>query len=99
MLRTVAVAAALLASTNAAVPQGRPSTPDLSCGQASALVSARGGIVLGTGGSSYDRFVSGTRFCQPTETTEAAFVPTRDQRLCFIGYRCKDRSSDFYSDR
>src|SRR5215210_1173727 len=55
----------------------RPSTTAMTCQQAAGLVYARGAIVLGTGGYTYDRFVRDQSFCQITEATERAWVPTR----------------------
>ena len=80
----------LIATSAGAQP--RPSSVAMSCGQARNLVASRGVIVLGTGGYTYDRFVTDRRFCLPTEVTEPAWVPTANSRQCFIGYRCKESS-------
>ena len=80
--------AATLVSTGA-IAQPRPSTVDLRCAQATAIVAARGAIVLSTGGSTYDRFVSDSRFCSFAQTTVPAWVPAIDTPQCFVGYRCK----------
>lgn len=89
---------AALTCSGHAVAQGRASTLAMSCRQAAGIVQARGGVVLGTGGPTYDRFVSDRRFCEPTETLKRAFVPTRDTPSCFIGYRCREPSGfdDFF---
>ena len=73
-----------------AVAQPRPSSVDMTCRQALGLVTARGALVLGTGGYTYDRFVHHRGFCLRTETTEPAWVPTRDNPQCFVGYRCRE---------
>lgn len=78
----------------------RASTTDMSCAEAKSTVSRQGGIVLGTGGATYDRFVRDRGFCEITEITIPAFVPARDDVNCFVGYRCRepgrgDRFSDF----
>src|SRR5215213_3907368 len=57
--------------TTAAVAQNRPSTTAMTCRQAASLVYARGAIVLGTGGYTYDRFVRDRSFCQITEALES----------------------------
>ncbi|GJD94920.1 hypothetical protein [Methylobacterium iners] len=88
MLR-IALAASITFAASAAQAQ-RPSTVDMSCRQARATVSQQGGVVLGTGGATYDRFVRDRGFCEATEITTRAFVPTRDEPGCFIGYRCKE---------
>ena len=92
--RTIAVTIAATVFTTAAVAQNRPSTTAMTCQQAASLVYARGAIVLGTGGYTYDRFVRDRSFCQVTEALESAWVPTRDTPTCFVGYRCYEPSRD-----
>src|SRR6185295_15994175 len=70
--RTIAVAITTAMLTTAAVAQDRPSTTAMTCQQAASLVYARGAIVLGTGGYTYDRFVRDRSFCQVTEALESA---------------------------
>jgi hypothetical protein len=91
MKRLILAIAASLAVTSA-VAQPRPSTAAMSCNQAAGLVASRGAIVLGTGGYTYDRFVSDDRFCLRTETTEPVWVPAGDTPQCFVGYRCRERN-------
>src|SRR3954451_17348236 len=62
--RTIAPTIAATVFTTAAVAQNRPSTTAMTCQQAASLVYARGAIVLGTGGYTYDRFVRDRSFCQ-----------------------------------
>ncbi|GEP02175.1 hypothetical protein [Methylobacterium oxalidis] len=89
--------AAGLAST-AAYAQ-RQSTTDLTCPQAQSIVARAGGIVLGTGGPTYDRFVRDRTFCAPTEYTKAAYAPTRTNPQCFVGYTCFEPGrSDWFGD-
>jgi hypothetical protein len=85
------LAAALSALITSAMAQPRPSTTAMSCAQATGLVASRGAVVLGTGGYTYDRFVSDQRFCLRTETTEPMWVPAGDTPQCFVGYRCRER--------
>jgi hypothetical protein len=68
--------------------QPRPDSLAMTCGQAAALVSSRGAIVLGTGRYLYDRFVHHRGFCAITEATKPAWVPTADTPQCFVGYTC-----------
>jgi hypothetical protein len=84
----LAVTFSLLAAS--AIAQPRPSSVTMSCRQAAGLVASRGAVVLGTGGYTYDRFVSDTRFCLRTEMTEAVWIPAADTPQCFVGYRCKE---------
>ncbi|SOR27355.1 conserved protein of unknown function [Methylorubrum extorquens] len=56
--------------------------------------------MLGTGGPTFDRFVRDRSFCEATEIGRRAFVPTRDNPGCFVGYTCYepgpgDRFGDF----
>ena len=88
-----------LALSAGAMAQPRPSTLAMTCSQAASLVQARGGIVLGTGGQTYDRFVAHRGFCQPTEAIKRAFVPTRDMPACLVGYRCFEPSGDDFLER
>jgi hypothetical protein len=77
-----------------AVAQSQPDTNRMTCAAAQALVMKRGQIVLGTGPSLFDRYVSSRAYCTSTELTEPTFVPTTDNRQCFVGYRCRERYSD-----
>src|SRR3954451_2697924 len=74
--------------------QARPSTVTMACAQAAQLVTSQGAIVLGTGGSTFDRFVTDRRFCAINQTTEPAWVPAADNLQCFVGYRCKEPTSE-----
>jgi hypothetical protein len=78
--------------------QERPSTPDMTCRQAKSVLSSRGALVMGTGGFTYDRFVRDRSFCDPTQVTSNAFVPTRDDPECLVGYRCIDPGRDWFGD-
>lgn len=98
-LRALPLALMLTASATSAQAQ-RPSTTAMSCGQAQSLVTRQGGIVLGTGGQTYDRFVRDRSFCEVTEITVPAYAPAGDTPRCFVGYRCiepgrGDRFEDF----
>ncbi|HVV92938.1 MAG TPA: hypothetical protein VHD15_05935 [Hyphomicrobiales bacterium] len=79
-----------LGAATAAEAQGRrPDSLALSCGQAKALVSARGAVVMTTGGPDiYDRYVRDGGFCATSLTTQPAYIATRNRRQCFVGYRC-----------
>ncbi|KQO58309.1 MULTISPECIES: hypothetical protein [unclassified Methylobacterium] len=68
----------------------RASTLDMTCPEARSVVSRNRGIVLGTGGATYDRFVRDRGACEVTEITIPAYAPTRDTPDCFIGYRCRE---------
>ncbi|CAA2107478.1 hypothetical protein MBUL_04180 [Methylobacterium bullatum] len=87
--RFVGVICAVLGVSWPAMAQ-QASTLDMTCPQARAVVSRSRGIVLGTGGSTYDRFVRDRGACEVTEITIPAYAPTRDTADCFIGYRCRE---------
>ncbi|GLS43428.1 hypothetical protein GCM10007884_14130 [Methylobacterium brachythecii] len=99
MIRTTALSALMLAVL-ASAASARPSTTQMTCAQARDVVLRQGGVVLGTGGQTYDRFVRDRSFCEPTEIGRRAFVPARDTPQCFVGYTCYepgrgDRFGDF----
>ena len=85
----LALALGLTLAASAAEAQ-RPSTTDMTCREAQATVARQGGIVLGTGGPTYDRFVRDRSFCEVTEITTRGLAPTRDEPQCLVGYRCKE---------
>jgi hypothetical protein len=84
----------MLAFSTAAVAQGRPYTPSMPCREASALVTARGAVVLSTGPNSYERVVAHGGLCSVEETSAPAWEPTADNPRCFVGYRCKDKMNE-----
>ena len=90
----VVLAAGILATS--AQAQQRPSTPNMTCGQAQQLVARNGAIVLGTGTYTYDRYVRDRSFCLRDEYIDPAWVPTRDTAQCPVGYLCKSGPIDFY---
>jgi hypothetical protein len=77
-----------------AVAQSRPDTNRMTCAAAQALVTKSGAIVLSTGPSLFDRYVSSRAYCLSTELIESNFAPTIDNQQCFVGYRCRERYSD-----
>ena len=78
--------------------QTRPSTVNRPCQASRDLVFARGAIVLGTGGYTYDRFVRDRSFCEFNEYASPAYVPSRDTPQCFVGYRCKPGPREWGDD-
>lgn len=91
MLKTSTIAIVLtLAGTSAGLAQ-RASSTAMTCQEASAYVRQQGSVVLGTGGMTYDRFVSDGRFCPPNAYLKTAVAPTRDMAQCIVGYTCAER--------
>ncbi len=74
-----------------AAAQNRPDTTQMTCASARALVARAGGIVLSTGGVTYDRYVAHRGFCTASEQTEVSFVRTADNPACYAGDRCIER--------
>lgn len=91
VLLKTAMGLSLAGAITTALAQERPYAPRMTCAAAASLVARAGGIVIGTGPSTYDRFVSDDRFCQTEETTVATWTNTADNPQCLVGYRCKDR--------
>ena len=54
--------------------------------------------MLGTGGFTYDRSVRDRKFCDVTEYAQAAYVPSIETPICFVGYRCKQGPRDWWED-
>ena len=91
-MKTIALTLVLVLNAGMAAAQTRPSTVSRPCAASQRDVQAYGAIVLGTGGYTYDRFVRDRSFCQFDEGLDPAWVPSRDQQSCFVGYRCKSQS-------
>ena len=96
-IRTLAFALALSLPAATALAQ-RPQSPAMTCRQAAGLVFARGAVVLGTGGHTYDRYVRDRGFCEVTELTKPGYAPTLDNPQCLVGYRCFEPSGRLWDD-
>ena len=85
-----AIALAILIFSSAAAPAlaQRASTPAMSCRAATTLVARHGAVVLGTGPDLYDRYVVNESFCPTGYYARPAFLPTRDNSQCYVGYYC-----------
>src|SRR5688500_1474330 len=79
----------LILLATAAVAQPRPATDQMTCGQARALVAARGAVILATGRHTYDRYVRDQSQCALSEIAEISWERTADTAQCPVGYRCK----------
>ena len=93
-MRSAVFALLIVMASISVQAQARPSSVTMTCAQAAQLVAAHGAILLGTGGATFDRFVTDRRFCAINQTTEPAWVPTSDTPQCFVGYRCKEPTSE-----
>jgi hypothetical protein len=78
-----------------AAAQTQANTMRMSCTAAQQLVARQGAAVLRTSATTYNRFVVSRAFCMYTEITEPAFIPTANERHCFIGYTCREPLGNF----
>src|SRR5262245_37481299 len=92
---TASAAAILLAGVVVAQAQAQANSTRMSCAAARQLVTRQGAIVLRTSATTYNRYVSSRAPCMMTEITEPAFVPTADDRQCFVGYTCREPLGNF----
>lgn len=91
------IAAALAAGLCVGVTEAaaRPDTRTLTCAQANALVEQSGAVVMTTGDYTFERFVSGRRYCDPWQWIKPRYVPTRDEPRCVLHSVCWDPPVDF----
>ena len=82
--------AGFLALVTSAHAQGMPNSLTMSCTKARALVERNGAVVIATGATEFDRYVSRRSFCTPDQELRSSFVRTADNPQCHIGDRCVD---------
>lgn len=80
--------------SGAALAQSRPDTLRMSCGTAAETVRRGGAVILATGPSIYDRYVSSQAYCQRDEEARPHWLATSDSNQCFIGYVCERKGGD-----
>ncbi|MBF9196935.1 hypothetical protein [Microvirga terrestris] len=97
-MKPVFVSIVIASFATGVMARTRPSTVNLPCRASRQLVLTRGGVVLGTGGYTYDRFVRDGTFCTIGEYIQQAFVPSLDTPHCFVGCRCKQGPRDLSDD-
>lgn len=66
------------------------STRNLTCEAAKKLVQTQGAVLLSTGPDLFDSYVRDRTFCTPSEQTIVNFIPTQDNKTCFVGYTCQE---------
>jgi hypothetical protein len=72
------------------ITQAEGDTLEMSCAQAESRVRSAGSIVLRTGTNRFDLYVKDGAACSRLlEDTVPAFVLTKDNNLCHIGYTCE----------
>lgn len=84
------VGGGFLALVTGAQAQGMPNSLSMSCNQARALVERSGAVVMATGATEFDRYVSRRSFCARDQELRSSFVRTADNPQCYIGDRCVD---------
>ena len=68
---------------------GRPDTRQLTCAQAQSLVKQRGSVVMTTGPTTFDKFISNVSYCLPdSNMMRPKFAPTKDNPKCPVGNKC-----------
>jgi hypothetical protein len=86
-----------LALALAALParaEQRLAAPGMPCAAVAEAVAREGAVILDTGPGTYERVVSGQRFCPLPETTAPTWAETADVPQCFVGYRCVDKFNE-----
>jgi hypothetical protein len=73
----------------------RPSTLDMTCGEASDLIAQSGEITLTTGANTYERFVTSAGGCRVGEHAEAGYAQTSDRNRCRLHFICKPGRTQF----
>jgi hypothetical protein len=93
MRRLVLMFPLLLVAASAAAQ--RPSTLNMTCGEASDLIASQGEIVLTTGANTFERFVTGPGGCRVGEHAETGYAQTSDRNRCRLHYICKPGRTQF----
>lgn len=86
------IAAGVLSLAGAAQAQGLPNTLNMTCAQTQAMIARSGAVVLATGPSLYDRYVTGRRFCNPDQQLAPSWTATADNPQCYVYNRCVESS-------
>lgn len=93
-MRIAAALLLLIGTVSAASSQSAGSTPVMTCAEAKGMVQSQGAVVLHTGPTTYDRYVSSSGFCFHGQTIKPEWVRTADTSQCFVGYRCAQPDLD-----
>jgi hypothetical protein len=89
MKRSLLILAGLIVGGLSASAYARVYTMDHSCSELKNVVQTYGAVVLYTGPYTYDRYVSHGGYCEWGEQPSAAWVPSRDNDSCWVGYTCR----------
>lgn len=79
------VTASLTAAATPAFAQAQVQASQETCANLQNLVQRQGRVVIGTGPYLYDTYVNN---CPPRASQVPAYLSTRDNPQCFVGYSC-----------
>ena len=96
-MKRIAVAISMLLVTADAMAIPRPDVTKMTCANVQAVIRSEGAAILryrspSTGAMLYDRYVRDSSFCQASETTAPASVPTADRDACPVK-KCVQKST------
>lgn len=66
-----------------------PDSLAMSCDAARRAVQGLGAVILNTGPDVFNRYVTSGAYCEIGETTDPAWVATKDNPQCLVGRRCR----------
>jgi hypothetical protein len=70
--------------------QARLDAPSSTCAQLQASLQRLGGALVSTGPYLYDTYFANESGCGIRRRPVPSYVATRDNRQCFLGYRCAE---------
>jgi hypothetical protein len=70
--------------------QNNPRSSSMSCSALATIVADRGAVLLNTGPSRFDRYVSSSNLCFRPDSLSATSVQSSDKPRCFVGYACNN---------
>lgn len=77
------------------IQQAAGDTLQMTCAQGRAMVKGKSGVILKTGATHFDRYHRRGEACERTDQEmQPAFVRSKDNPLCFIGYTCETPESE-----
>jgi hypothetical protein len=89
-VKKIILAIALSGFTSSVFAQSRPDSAQLPCATVAGIVQREGAVIVGTGPYTYDRYVRDESVCYANQILKPAWVLSRDQAQCFIGYTCRE---------
>jgi hypothetical protein len=88
-MKPILVFPAIAGLATGTMAQSGPTTLNMICAQARAIVASQGAVMLRTGPTTYDRYVRASSFCALGETMHPAWVRTADAAQCPVGGVCR----------